>query len=33
MQDFYHLLDGTDLGFVIGVLGSSIILLITELMS
>ena len=31
--EFSHMLDGTDLGFVIGMIGSAIVLLVTELLS
>lgn len=31
--EFSYMLDGTDLGFIVGMLGSAVILLVTELMS
>jgi hypothetical protein len=31
--EFSYMLDGTDLGFVIGMIGSAIVLLATELLS
>jgi len=33
MEQFYYLLDGTDVGFIAGVVGSSVVLLFTEFWS
>jgi len=30
--EFSHMLDGTDTGFIIGILGSAVILLVTDIL-